>query len=387
MRPISVNGLHPQHPPDKLPSIVAPMFFVLLFLYLDGFVCAVRFVGGDTLKLLNSSGSCRNIDGSYVQQKLQQYQDSCAYNIWFSTADESLVVADQLARPFLKLQGYGFHEDVAWSIGCAWCSSAAAVIVASGGWDGALMWWNSSTGAFLFKQYLSQGIITAISGYQTGFSPSDLVLLATWKGSVFAVSPCRINSPGHISSSDSGLSPVVLWTAAASSTPLHSVCMCGKVGFAGSKDGTVTSVSLLDGKILKQTRISSETLWSMACTPGRDDRLVAVSGKMMAYMLDNCRKKYHLSTGDGSVYILSVSHEPSLMVEKSLALQPRFPLYSIAVVDQTRIFVGSRGGFIAGVTCSVNGSCLQDGGADLSLNIPVRALLHTTCRYRLVMMI
>jgi hypothetical protein len=249
------------------------------------------FAVADHSKASNSSGSCQNSDTrspfSFAQQQLwQQNWDSCSYNIWFSTADESLVVADQRARPFLKLQGYGFHEDVAWSVGCAWCDSAAAPIVASGGWDGALMWWNASTGSFMSKQSFSQGIITAISSHQTGLPPPPFVLLATWKGMIIAVSPCRINSPVEITTSDSGFNPEVLWTAAASSTPLHSVCLCGDVGFAGSKDGVVTSVSLLYGQILKQTRVSSETLWSMACTPSRNDRVVVISGNKMIHPLN-----------------------------------------------------------------------------------------------------
>jgi hypothetical protein len=264
-----------------VPSIFAPIFLLLLLLHSDGLIPAFSLADVDLPKPSNSSESCRDSDdSSWAQQTLQQRRDYCAYNIWFSTADESLVVADQLARPFLKLQGYGFHEDVALSIGCAWCQSAASPIVASGGWDGALMWWNSSTGAFLFKQHFSQGIITAISAYQTGFPPPNIVLLATWRGSILAVSPCRNNNSGGISASDSGSDASVLWSAAVSSTPLHSVCMCGETGFAGSKGGIVTSVRLLDGSILKQTVVSGETLWSMACAPGRDDRLVAVSGKL-----------------------------------------------------------------------------------------------------------
>jgi hypothetical protein len=50
------------------------------------------------------------------------------------------------------------------------------------------------------------------------------------------------------------------------------------MAFAGSNDGVVTSVNLLDGKILNQTRVSSEALWSMACSPGRNDRFIAVAG-------------------------------------------------------------------------------------------------------------
>lgn len=256
---------------------------VLLSLYFLGFNCIASAGSPADVDVClanahNFSNGCDGSSDTLQQARWRQQRASCTYNVWFSTADESLVVADQLARPLLKLQGYGFHEDVAWSIGCAWCSSASAPIIASGGWDGSLMWWNASTGAFLFKQSLSQGIITAISGHQTSVPPAPLLLIATWKGSILAVSPCSSNGPVDASDSGNGIAPSVVWAASASSTPLRSLCLCGGMAFAGSNDGVVTSVNLLDGKILNQTRVSSEALWSMACSPGRNDRFIAVAG-------------------------------------------------------------------------------------------------------------
>lgn len=229
----------------------------------------------------NSSGRCDSWEESSDLHQIlwQQHRDSCQYNVWFSTADESLVVADQLARPLLKLQGYGFHEDIAWSIGSAWCSTASAPIVASGGWDGALMWWNSTTGAFLSKQSFSEGIISAISGHHTGFRPPEVLLAATWKGSIFAVSPCSSNISTDASLSDVAVEPVVLWSVAASSTPLRSICLCGDTVFSGSNDGVVSSIRLLDGKVLRQVAVSAEALWSMACSHARHTRLVVASGE------------------------------------------------------------------------------------------------------------
>ena len=262
----------------KSPSVLVFVLLSLQFLEFNWIACAGSSTDVCHVNVHNISSGC-NASADILQQKRwQQQRASCTYNVWLSTADESLVIADQLARPLLKLQGYGFHEDVAWSIGCAWCSCASAPIIASGGWDGALMWWNASTGAFLFKQSLSQGMITAISGHQTSAFPAPVLLIATWKGSILAVSPC--NKIGiDVRDIGIGFAPSVIWTAIASSTPLRSVCLCGDMAFAGSNDGVVTSVRLLDGKILNQTRVSSEALWSMACTPGRRDRFVAVAGK------------------------------------------------------------------------------------------------------------
>jgi hypothetical protein len=359
-------------------------FLFLLFLNLNSLV-----LGGSAVEFGHSiendfGGRCDNAEDSLISQRnlWQKHRDSCAYNTWFSTADESLVVADQLSRPLVKLQGYGFHEDVAWSIGCAWCSSAAAPVVASGGWDGALMWWNASTGAFLFKQSFSNGILTAISGHQTVTPPPSILLVSSWKGSILAILPCSGDGPSNASERDIGIKPVVLWTAAASSAPLHSVCLCSDMGFAGGNDGTATSVRLLDGKILTQIRISSEPLWSMACTSGREHRLVAASGKQRiscCCVRELCMRLCFSCAGDGSVYILSASLESVMALQRSVTLQPQLPLYSITLVDENRMFVGSRGGFVAGIHCSLNG-CLQYCGADLKLGAPVRALSHTTCR-------
>jgi hypothetical protein len=255
---------------------VIGLFFLLLHLLDSNILLGMAAVGHS--KANDFISGC-----SFLQQQLwQKHRDSCAYNLWFSTADESLVIADQLARPVVKLQGYGFHEDIAWSVGCAWCSSASAPVVASGGWDGALMWWNASTGAFLFKQSFPHGIITALSGHQAAVPPPAVMLMATWKGSVLAVSPCDHNDP-FASSNGIGFKPVLLWDVVVSSTPLHSVCLCGDMGFVGSNDGTATSVTLLDGKIVNRIRVSSEALWSMACFAGREHRLVAASGKQKLF--------------------------------------------------------------------------------------------------------
>ena len=277
------------HPPESLGCrrqqrlelvCISGLFFVLAQLsHLSR--AAGRSADHSIVNDYNSNGGCDNSEESsgLHQIQWQQHRDSCQYNVWFSTADESLVVADQLARPLLKLQGYGFHEDVAWSIGCAWCSTASAPIVASGGWDGALMWWNSTTGAFLSKQSFSEGIISAISGHHTGVRPPEVLLAATWKGSIFAVSPCGSKISTDVSLSDVPLQPVVLWSVAASSTPLRSICLCRDTVFAGSNDGVVSSVRLHDGKVLKQVAVSAEALWSMACTHARDTRLVVASGE------------------------------------------------------------------------------------------------------------
>ena len=86
--------------------------------------------------------------------------------------------------------------------------------------------------------------------------------------------------------------------------------------------------------------------------------------------------------GDGSVYIISSFLESGgLVLQQSVTLQPLLPLYSVTTVDENRIFVGSRGGFVLGIRCSVNGVCVQESSADLSLGIPVRTLSHTICRY------
>lgn len=90
---------------------------------------------------------------------------------------------------------------------------------------------------------------------------------------------------------------------------------------------------------------------------------------------------FALYAGDGSVYILSASLVNGLALRHSVALQPLFPLYSVTLVDENRIFVGSRGGFVVGIRCSLNGSCEQDCGADFKLGTPVRTLSHTTCKY------
>jgi hypothetical protein len=55
--------------------------------------------------------------------------------------------------------------------------------------------------------------------------------------------------------------------------------------------------------------------------------------------------------GDGSVYILSASLESAMALQRSVTLQPQLPLYSITLVDENRMFVGSRGGFVAGIHC------------------------------------
>jgi hypothetical protein len=261
-------------------SVVA-LFFLIFYLVNFNSLAFGISVEVDYSNASNISGGCDYSDQNYnLQPKWwQKNRDSCAYNLWFSAADESIIVADQLARPLIKLQGYGFHEDVALSVGCAWCSRVSAPIVASGGWDGALMFWNASTGAFLFKRTFSYGMITALSGHQTGVPPPSVILMATWKGSVLAISPCDNYGPIETSSSDNGMKPALLWVAAVSSTPLHSVCLCGDMGYAGSNDGIASSVRLLDGKILNQIRVSSEALWSMACTPGPENRMVTVSGK------------------------------------------------------------------------------------------------------------
>ncbi len=68
------------------------------------------------------------------------------------------------------------------------------------------------------------------------------------------------------------------------------------------------------------------------------------------------------------------------MLQQRVTLQPLLPLYSVTTVDENRIFVGSRGGFVLGIRCSVNGVCVQESSADLNLGIPVRTLSHTICR-------
>jgi hypothetical protein len=138
------------------------------------------------------------------------------------------------------------------------------------------MWWNASTGAFLFRQPFSHGMITALSGHHTAAPPPAVMLMTTWKGSIFAISPCSSNVV--VGESATVIEPAVLWTSAASTVPLFSVCSCGEIGFAGSSDGVVFSILLLDGKILNQMRVSFEALWSMACAPGLGHRLVAVAG-------------------------------------------------------------------------------------------------------------
>ena len=67
-------------------------------------------------------------------------------------------------------------------------------------------------------------------------------------------------------------------------------------------------------------------------------------------------------------------------MKQSVALKPQFPLYSVALLDDNRVFVGSRGGFVVGISC-LDGVCAQDCGADLNLGVPVRALSLTTCRW------
>jgi hypothetical protein len=67
---------------------------------------------------------------------------------------------------------------------------------------------------------------------------------------------------------------------------------------------------------------------------------------------------------------------------QSIPLKPLLPLYSVTIVNEYRIFAGSRGGYVLGIWCSpLDGLCVQDVGVDSSLGSPVRALSHTICRY------
>jgi hypothetical protein len=106
-----------------------------------------------------------------------------------------------------------------------------------------------------------------------------------------------------------------------------------------------------------------------------------VSRSFSAFASMQVASYFFLCAGDGSVYILSASLGFGLALQHSVALQPLFPLYSVAIVDENRFFVGSRGGFVVGVRCSADGLCVQDCGADLRLGTAVRTLSHTTCRF------